>query len=74
MTHLVLEDARKLETSYKCRQARKLGIPILSETYVSACVEQHRQITELHPYLLEKTADSQDFDKGKITGSQTIIK
>ena len=66
VTHLVLDTTEKLE-SYKCRQARKLSIPIISSEYVTKCVEEERLLT-IKGFLMEKSVTSQKFEKGKIAG------
>ncbi len=61
---MVLDNSDHLG-SYKCRQAHKLDIPIVSTDFLQACVDEGKLVHTKH-YLLEKSINSQKFDKGKI--------
>ncbi|XP_074640441.1 protein mono-ADP-ribosyltransferase PARP4-like isoform X3 [Tubulanus polymorphus] len=58
-----------LDTTYKCRAALKLGIPIVTEQFIDACIKNGR-IVDSNQYLVaqpKKCEESHEFKKGLIT-------
>ena len=58
--------------SYKCRQARRFKIPIVSTRFLVECAEQ-QVLVDIQSHLLEKTVNAQQFAKGKIAGTVEIV-
>lgn len=63
--YLVLCSANQTD-NYKCRKAKTLGIPIVSEKFVFDCIAK-QCIVEPEDYLLAGETRAQSFAKGKIS-------
>ncbi len=69
---VVVDDAAHVETSYKCKQAAKLDLPVVTTQYLEDCVAKGA-VLETRRYMCSATAADRNFQKGKIIGRFLLV-
>ena len=64
-------DTDRPEDKYKCRQAVKLGIPVVSLSYIQDCLQQD-SILHVDSYVITGKTKSSELKKGIIKGMYII--
>lgn len=60
-----MTDLANPQDSYKCRQALKLGIPVVSTNFIS---DSHEADVDIDKYVVVGETRRSKFDSGKIVG------
>ncbi|KAK3097154.1 hypothetical protein FSP39_006899 [Pinctada imbricata] len=69
-THVVLNDAEKVDVSYKCKMAEKFRIPIVSLDFIHDSVEKEK-LLNTDDYLLKGISKAEEFSSGKIVANKS---
>ena len=67
VTHLVVNNAEKVQDTYKSRMAAKWGTPVVSLDFITACLEAGTLLEPDKFIVMGKTA-SEELSSGKIVG------
>ena len=68
-THVVCNDFKKADISYKCKMAAKYGLTVVSVDFIHDSVEQGRLLNTDNYILVGKTI-SEEFNSGKILATK----
>ncbi|XP_053398285.1 protein mono-ADP-ribosyltransferase PARP4-like [Mercenaria mercenaria] len=68
-THVVCDDSKKAEFSYKCKMAAKYGFPVVSVDWIKMSIEAGHQLST-DDYLMAGKSKSEGLKEGKISASR----